>query len=175
MLRRLFVGLVEGLVIGIALAVAAARGLGMSAPSAVFAALLAGIAGFIVGLVAGRPVWARDAKTEALLKAGVGALIGVGSSFALGHWLSMPLDLTAYTFGAGPAGKLAAVSLPLIASALALFFELDNTESSEAKPQFVAPRTKQRLDASSGADELTSETELDALDELPAERKREKR
>jgi hypothetical protein len=171
MLRRLFVGLVEGLVIGIALAVAATRGLGMSAPSTLFAALLAGMAGFAVGLVAGRPIWARDAKTEALLKAGAGALVGVGLSFALGRWLSMPLDLSAYSFGVGSAGKLAVVSLPLIASALALFFELDNTDGNGAKPRLAAPRTKRRLEASAEPDEQMSDSELD---ELPAERKREK-
>src|SRR4051812_1726488 len=133
MLRRSLVGLVKGLVVGIGLAFLATRGLRWSAPSGLFAALFAGAAGFVVGLVAGRPIWGRDAKTEALLKAGVGALIGVGSSFALGRWLSVPLDLSAYSLGAGPAGKLAAVSLPLIASGLALFFELDNTGGDLAK------------------------------------------
>jgi hypothetical protein len=175
MLRRLFVGLVKGLVIGIALAVAAARGLGLSAPNALFGALLAGIAGFAVGLVAGRPVWAPDAKTEALLKAGVGALVGVGLSFALGHWLTLPLDLSAYSFGAGPAGQLASVSLPAIASALALFFELDNTGSGEAKPSLAAPRAKQPLKAGAEPDEAMSDSDLDELEDLPAERKHEKR
>ena len=175
MLRRLFVGLVEGLVIGIALAVAATRGLGMSAPGALVAALLAGVAGFAVGLVAGRPIWARDAKTEALLKAGVGAFVGVGLSFALGRWLAVPIDLSAYSFGAGPMGKLAAVSLPLIASALALFFELDNTDGGEAKPRLAAAHGKQRLSTSVEPDELMIDSDLDARGEPRAERKREKR
>jgi hypothetical protein len=171
MLRRLFVGLVEGLVIGMALAVAAARGLGLSAPGALVAAALAGVAGLLVGLVAGRPIWARDAKTEALLKAGVGALAGVGLSFALGHWWSLPVDLRAYSFGAGPAGTLAALTLPLIASVLASFFELDNTGGGPTKPGLSAPRAKQRLAAS---DDSIDDAELGELDELPAQRKHEK-
>jgi hypothetical protein len=171
MLRRLFVGLFEGLVIGMALAIAAARGLGLSAPGALVAAALAGVAGFLVGLVAGRPIWARNAKTEALLKAGVGALVGVGLSFALGHWWSLPVDLSAYSFGAGPAGQLAALTLPLIASVLALFFELDDTDGP-IRPGLSPPRTKQRLAAS---DESTDDAELDELSELPRPHKHEKR
>ncbi|MEO6600113.1 MAG: hypothetical protein ABIQ16_09595 [Polyangiaceae bacterium] len=175
MLRRLFVGLVEGLVIGISLAVAATRGLGLSAPSALASALLGGIAGFVVGLVAGRPVWARDAKTEALLKAGVGALVGVGLSFALRRWLSIPLDLRAYSFGEAPAGKLAAVSLPLISSALSLLFELDNTGGSQAKPRLATPSGKQRLDAGADRDEAMRASDLDSLEDPPAKRTHEKR
>ena len=176
MLRRLLVGFAEGLVIGVALALAAVRGLGLnaSATSALVSALLAGGAGFVVGLIAGRPIWARDAKTEALLKAAVGALVGVGLSFALGRWLSIPLDLGAYSLGAGPAGKLAAVSLPLIASALALFFELDNTGGGEAKPPLTEARAKLRLDTSREPDELLSDLDQDGLEDQPAERKHEK-
>jgi len=176
MLRRLLlglVGLVKGLVIGIALAVAATRGLGLAAPDALFAALLGGSAGLIAGLVAGRPIWGRDAKTEALLKASVGALVGVGLSFALGRWLSTPLDLSAYSFGAGPAGKLAAVFLPLIASVLSLFFELDNTDVGQAKPRLAAPRAKQRLGTGAEPTEHMTDSDLDALEDLPPERKRE--
>ncbi|MET0793474.1 MAG: hypothetical protein ABW061_18275 [Polyangiaceae bacterium] len=172
MLRRSLLGLVEGLVIGLALAIACARGLGLSAPGALLAALLAGVAGFTVGLVAGRPIWARDAKTEALLKASVGALVGVGLSYVLGRWFSVPLDLSAFSFGAGPAGKLAAVSLPAIASALGLFFELDNTDAGKAKPRLATARAKQRLDTGADPDERL--TDLDELQDSTAER-REKR
>jgi hypothetical protein len=173
MLRRLFIGLVEGLVIGIALAVAATRAFGASTPSVSFAALLAASAGFVVGLVAGRPIWARNAKTEALLKAGVGALVAVGLSFALGRWLALPLDLNAYSFGAGPAGKLTALVLPLISVALSSFFELDNSAGGEAKP-LAAPGARQRLQSSEPNSPM-SETDREAFDEPPAERNNEKR
>ena len=128
MLRRLLLGLVEGLVIGLALGVGSARGLGLSAPGGIALALLGAGAGFLVGLVAGRPVWARDAKTEALLKAGVGALGGAGLSFAAEHWLRVPVNLSAFQLGAGPAGLLSSVALPLVTTVLALFFELDDSK-----------------------------------------------
>ncbi len=132
MLRRLLLGLVEGLVIGLALGVGVARGLGLYAPGGSARVLLGAGAGFLVGLVAGRPVWGRDAKTEAVLKASVGAAGGAGLSFAARHWLKVPLNLNAFHLGAGPAGRLSSAALPLVATVLALFFELDDSKD-EAK------------------------------------------
>ena len=159
MVRRFLLGLSEGLVIGLGLGVAAARGLGFTTPGPLVAALLAGVVGFLVGLVAGRPVWARDAKTEALLKAGAGALVGAGLSFALGRWLTAPVDLSQFALGAGPVGKLTAISLPAIACALALFFELDDDGS--IAPKKARSALEQRV-APPGA----AAHELDELDEL---------
>ncbi len=173
MFRRLFVGLVEGLIVGLAMAFACVRGLGISAPGALILALLGALAGFVVGLVAGRPVWARDAKTEALLKAGVGGLFGAGLAFALGRWLSLPVNLSAFSFGTGPAGQLAAITLPAVACALALFFELDNTDSSANKPGIAGSPPKQRLGATQDA-EPDDLNDLEELDDV-ARRKREKR
>ena len=127
MLRHLLLGLMEGLVIGLALGAGAARGLGLSAPGSFVLALLSAGAGFLVGLVAGRPVWARAAKTEAMLKAGVGATGAVGLSFAAQHWLKVSLDLSTFHLGAGPAGMLSSAVVPLVATVLALFFELDDS------------------------------------------------
>lgn len=165
MLRRAFLGLFEGLVIGLGLGALCAH-LGLAAPGAVMRALLAGGAGFLVGLVAGRPVWARAAKTEALLKAGVGALVAAALSFALGRWLTLPIDLTAYGLGAGAAAGLAAVALPAIACALALFFELDHTEGPDAKALPSEARRKQRL----AQNELEELSELEALDDEAAQK-----
>ena len=132
MLRHLLLGLMEGLVIGLALGAGAARGLGLSAPGGIVLALLSAGAGFLVGLVAGRPVWARDAKTEAMLKAGVGAAGAAGLSLAARHWLKVSLNLSAFHLGAGPAGMLSSAVVPLVATVLALFFELDDSKD-EAK------------------------------------------
>lgn len=167
-------GLAKGLAIGIALALVATRGLGSNTPGALISVLLAGGAGFLVGLVAGRPIWERDAKTEALLKAIVGALIGAGSSFALRRWLSLPVDLSVLGLGIGAAGTLAAVSLPLISTGLALFFELDNNSGSEPKPRASAPTARQRLQASKDSNGQLSDLDLAAPDEPPAERERER-
>jgi len=173
MFRRLLVGLVEGLIVGLALAFACTRGLGTSAPGALLLVLLGALSGFVVGLVAGRPVWARDAKTEALLKAGAGALFGAGLAFALRRWLMWPVNLSSVSFGAGPAGELAALTLPAVASVLALFFELDNTDAEAKKPRVGSAQPKQRLGASRDA-EADSPDELENFDDV-VERKHEKR
>jgi hypothetical protein len=145
MLRRLLLGLCEGLVIGLVIGVACARGLGLSSPGSVVAAALSALAGFAVGLIAGRPIWAHHAKTEALLKAAAGALGGFGLSFALRHWLKMEVDLSAWSLGAGPAGQLSATTLPVVTTVLALFFELDDDgkSSGEARAKRAG---KQRVD-----------------------------
>ena len=177
MFRRFFVGLFEGLVIGVALGLASARGLGLTTPGALVAALLAAAVGLLVGLVAGRPFWAPNAKTEALLKAGTGALVGAGLSFALGRWLTAPVDLSQFALGVGPVGKLTAVSLPAIACALSLFFELDDTSASRTEAKLPPAQVKQRLASREAQSELA---ELDDLNELEeshpsADRKSEKR
>jgi hypothetical protein len=172
MLRRFLLGLTEGLVLGLALGVASARGLGLGSPGAVVALLLGAGAGFGIGLVAGRPIWARDAKTEALLKAAAGALGGLGLSFALRRWLNVHVDLSMFSLGAGAAGQLSVVTLPVITTLLALFFELDDDGARAAKRPLIPDREKQRV-----AGEPADSARLDDsewLDE-PIDHKREKR
>jgi hypothetical protein len=144
MLRRLLLGLFEGLAIGAALGVGAALGLGLRAPGSVLGAVLGAGTGVVVGLIAGRPVWARDAKTEALLKAAVGGAGGVALSLAAGHWLKIPLDLSAFRLGAGPAGALSAVVLPLLAIVLALLFELDHDGAMQPGTRLARSSSRKR-------------------------------
>src|SRR5690606_894675 len=75
MLIRLVVGLVTGLIVGGLVGFALAK-LGFAAPGAIVAYLAAGLAGALVGLIAGKPIWAKDARIEAGMKAIVGALLG---------------------------------------------------------------------------------------------------
>ena len=172
MLRRLLLGLVEGLVIGVAVGVATVRGLGLVAPGAVVLALLGALAGFAVGLVAGRPIWARNAKTEALLKAAAGALGGFGLTFALRHWLKVPVDLAQYSLGAGPAGQLSALALPAVTTALGLLFELDDDgKRSSGDPNAKRP-SKQRVGTTS-TDPVAFDEEEESADVV--DRKLEKR
>ena len=173
MLRRLLLGLSEGLVIGLALGVACARGLGFVSPGSIVLALLGALAGFAVGLVAGRPIWAHNAKTEALLKAGAGALAGFGLSFALRRWLKLEVDLSAFSLGTGPAGQLSALALPAVAVALGLFFELDDDGPSAAGPGSKRDR-KQRLETQAADSEALAEDEADELADV-VDRKLEKR
>jgi hypothetical protein len=172
MLRRLLVGLVLGFVVGGALAAALVAGLKtttfVGTGGAALAYLVAALTGVVTGLVAGKPIWASGAKTEAGLKAFFGALLGAGAMFALRQWAGgWSLDLN--SIGAGgpaPVAELPAASLPLIAALLGGFFELDNTGDSkeEGKPgKRVAAAagggSKARVSAS--ADQGTEEGEED--------------
>jgi hypothetical protein len=172
MVRRSLLGLGEGLLIGAALGIAFVRGLGLVAPGGGVLALLGALAGFAVGLVAGRPIWARDAKTEALLKSAAGALGGFGLTFALRHWLKVQIDLDRYSLGAGPAGQLAAVTLPAVAAALGLLFELDDDGRRSSDDSGVRRPAKRRVGARN-ADPATSENEEQPTDVV--DRKLEKR
>jgi hypothetical protein len=171
MLRRLLLGLTEGLVLGLAFGVASARGLGLGSPGSIVALLLGACAGFAIGLVAGRPIWARDAKTEALLKAAAGALAGLGLSFALRRWLNVHVDLSAFSLGAGSAGQLSAVTLPVTTTLLALFFELDDDGARTAEKPRMHDAEKQRV-----AGEVSDSASLDDSEWLDdeADHKREK-
>ncbi|MEO8906166.1 MAG: hypothetical protein ABI627_31980 [Polyangiaceae bacterium] len=175
MLRRILLGLFEGLVIGLTLGAGAARGLGLIAPGGVTAWLLGAAAGLLVGLVAGRPVWSRDGKTEALLKAGAGALGGAGLAFAAGHWLKAPLDLSALQLGVGAYGKLTAAVLPLVATALALFFELDDDDAGRAPAPAATGTKKQRLPAAAGSANTSKPDELEFDEAADTEHRRGKR
>jgi len=144
MLRRLVTGLVLGFIVGAALAAALVAGLKTATfggtGGAVLAYAAAAVTGIATGLVAGKPIWAPGAKTEAGLKAFFGALLGAGAMFALKQWAAAwTLDLRAIGAG-GPAsvGTLPAASLPLIAAALGAFLELDNTpgdDKGDGKPE----------------------------------------
>jgi hypothetical protein len=128
MLKRLIVGLILGLVLGGMVAAVLVQGLHWETfPIAVFAYLAAAVTGVITGLVAGKPIWSADGKIEAGLKAFFGVLLGVGAMFALRTWANVELNLSMLKAGQGALGALPAASLPLIASVLAGFYELDNS------------------------------------------------
>jgi len=174
MLRRLLLGLCEGLVVGLAFGLGVARGLGLVTPGAILAAALSGCAGFVIGLIAGRPVWARDAKTEALLKAVAGAVGGAALSFALRRWLSFGVDLSSLSLGTGPAGQLSALTLPAVATGLALFFELDDDSARSSSKLRAKADSRPRVAAHEAP--LDDAEDNDVLaDEVDRELEREKR
>lgn len=130
MLGRLLVGLVKGLLIGALLGFGLAK-LGLGAPIALIAYPAAALVGILVGLVAGKPIWAKDAKIEAGMKAFVGAILGAGLMFAARRWLTMdvalPLQgLVEAKASSGALGMLAITSLSMIAAVLGGFYEADN-------------------------------------------------
>ncbi len=160
-LKRALFGLVKGVVVGGALGALVVFGLGMPVFAAWAAYVAAVLSGALTGLFAGRAIWERDARIEAGLKAGVGALIGAAAMFAIRKWLNVSLDLG--ELGRGTVGQLPLASLPLISTALALFYELDNTGEPPA------PAEKKRV-AGDGAAEAPPRAALDeALEEEEAE------
>src|SRR4051812_18701263 len=90
MLGRLLIGIVKGLLLGGLIGFGLAK-LGLAAPGAIIAYLAAAATGVLVGLIAGKPIWAKDAKIEAGMKAFVGALLGAGLMYAARRWLTMPV------------------------------------------------------------------------------------
>lgn len=167
MLGRLLVGIVKGIVLGGLLGFGLSQ-LGMAAPGAIVAYLAAAAAGILIGLIAGKPIWAKDAKIEAGMKAGVGALLGIGLMFAARRWLVVPvpaflLDVTKTTLANGaPApsiGELGMTSLAAIAAVLGGFYDADNTpegEKAEGKDEKTAS-PKARIAEAPADDELEDE------------------
>ncbi len=162
MLRRLFIGLVLGLIIGGLAAAVFVAGLKVlvfeGAGGLALAYLAVSIVGAVTGLIAGKPIWASDAKVEAGLKAVFGALLGAGAMFALRQWASSWTADLSFLGAGGPAaiGALPAASLPLIAATLGALFELDNTEEKKTDPKpserkRVAPQRSDGAARSAGA------------------------
>lgn len=177
MLGRLILGIVKGLIVGGLLGFGLAK-LGLAAPSAIVAYLAAALAGVLVGLVAGKPIWAKDAKIEAGMKAAVGALLGAGLMYAARRWLTLPVPVPLGELGganlslgeaagsAGTIGGLAITSLAAIAALLGGFYEADNDPSDEATPG-ATPEAKaaaggnKRIAASAAADDLEDDLDVE--------------
>ena len=176
MLGRLLIGIVKGLLVGGLVGFGLAK-LGFAAPMAIIAYLAAAVTGVLIGLVAGKPIWAKDAKIEAGMKAFVGALLGAGLMYAARRWLTMPLpivlgplsganlSLGEAATSTGTIGGMAMTSLAVIAGLLGGFYEADNDPSEgSSTPETSgkrAPATNKRI--------VTEETDKEADDELDAE------
>lgn len=163
MVGRLVIGLVKGVLVGAVLAAVLVLGLHIETfGGALFAYLAAVVSGVLVGFVAGKPIWQKGARIEAGLKAFAGALLAAGAMFAIRRWLGMHVDLSAFHAGSGAIGDLPATSLPLVATALAVIFELDNTGDDDASPRESAKATRARVAAGSAAGALDEEDEPEA-------------
>jgi hypothetical protein len=165
MLGRLLVGILKGVVVGALVGFALVK-LNEAVPLAVIAYLAAAVTGVLIGLVAGKPIWAKDAKIEAGMKAAVGALLGAALLYPVRRWLQMPLpfnigELAGSTPGMG-LGNLAMPSLAAVAAVLGGFYEADNTPdagSSSGEGGAKQASGKQRIAAEEADD--SDEEELD--------------
>lgn len=169
MIGRLFLGIFKGLLIGGLIGFGIAK-LGFVAPGAFVAYLAAAVTGVMVGLIAGKPIWAKDAKIEAGMKAFFGALVAAGLMYVVRRWVTMPVPIPLGDLAqpneylsqdAATLGGLAITSLPMIAVVLGAFYDVDNTDdgaSAEAKPKvrIAADATKQAADED---DEAAAEEE----------------
>src|SRR5215472_6860795 len=133
MLKRLLFGLVLGVLVGGLVAAGVVKVFGAVFAGALLAYVAAVVTGVAAGLVAGKPIWQKGASIEAGLKAFFGALLAGGIMFALRRWVDITVDLTSFGAGAGALGSLPAVSLPIVATLLSVFYELDNTDSGQDK------------------------------------------
>jgi len=132
MVRKILLGVVEGAVLGVLIAVTIGR-LHLGWGSLVAYAAVATL-GAVLGAVTGRPIWAHDAKLEAGLKSGAGALIGATAMYGARKWLSgVHVDLVAVGGSAGSIGDVPLALLPAIGAALGFVFEADNAFGSEEK------------------------------------------
>lgn len=173
MLVRLLIGIVKGLIVGGLVGFGIAK-LGFAAPGAIVAYMAAAGVGVLIGLIAGKPIWAKDAKIEAGMKAFVGALFGAALMYAARRWLTMGLpvpigELAAYNPSlnelpqtAGTIGGAAITSLAVIAAVLGGFYEADNdpSEGAAAADSSKAPaKAGKRIAAAEDDADLEEEAE----------------
>ena len=167
-LKRALIGLLKGVLVGGALAAGLVYGLGIPVFAAWLAYVAAIVTGAATGLVAGKPIWQKDGRIEAGLIAVAGAVVAAFAMFGVRQWLGISIDLG--ELGKGALGDLPLTSLPLIATALALFFEIDNTgDDSKAGPKDKTRVTDDKARVDEVADDLADEAE-----EIPPEKLRHK-
>ena len=181
MLGRLLIGIVKGLIVGALLGFGLAQ-LGMATPPVVIAYVAAALTGVLVGLVAGKPIWAKDARIEAGMKAFAGALLGSALMYAARRWLTMevPTQLTALVKvheDHVAFGQLALTSLPAVAALLGGFYEVDNTPEDAAPPgaSSTEGKDRQRPGANKRVAPNLDDLDLDDESDAEAERKRAKK
>jgi len=142
MVKKIAFGLLEGAVLGGVVFFALLR---LHAGwSAVVAYAAAALVGALVGAVAGKPIWAREAKLEGLLKSLAGAFIAATAMYGARKWLTgVHVNLDAFGGGAGPIGEIPAAALPLIGAGLGFVFQIDDAfgGDSEPPPRRVEPAT----------------------------------
>jgi len=168
MLRRLLVGVLKGTLIGGLVASLWVYGLGIPLVVGVLGYVAAILTGVFAALVAGKPIWARGAWIEVLLKSVVAALLGAGVMYAFRSWLDAAISVG--PLGEGLLSTLPFVMLPLLATVLAVFFEVDNTDEPVTETRDERAQ-RQRVDGNGAVTDTDAAEALEAENELePVER-----
>lgn len=168
MLGRLLIGIVKGLLVGGLLGFGLLQlGAGVLA-SWYLAYPAAALVGVLVGLVAGKPIWAKDAKIEAGMKAAVGAILASLMMFAAQRWLTMSVPSVpglpaGFVDAKATLGTFAVTSLAMIAALLGGFYEADNDAPPEESAK-LGPASAKELPEKSRVKVDPLDDELD--DEL---------
>jgi hypothetical protein len=173
MLARLIVGIIKGLVVGGLLGLGFLQ-LGFASFPLWVALLAAALSGIVIGLVAGKPIWAKDARIEAGMKATVGAILGAGLMFAAHRYLTMELPngllalLGVMTKGIA-LGHFPITALATVTALLGGFYEADNTPEPEGETKSegeaksaAASGGKKRIATSAQDEDIDDEFSEDA-------------
>lgn len=169
MLRRLLLGVLKGILIGGLVGSLWVFGLGLPLMTGFLSYLAAIFTGVCAALLAGKPVWARGAWIEVLLKSIAAAVLGFGVLYAVRNWLDT--TLSAGPLGQGSFSELPLVMLPFVATVLAVLFEVDNTDEPTTEPP--ADRAERpRIAADATADgAIDAEPESERVDPRRANHK----
>ncbi len=169
MLRRMLLGVLKGILIGGLVGGLWVFGLGTPLVAGFLGYVAAILTGVCAALVAGKPIWARGAWIEVLLKSVAAAVLGFGVMYGVRNWLDT--TLSAGPLGQGLLSELPLVMLPLVATVLAVFFEIDNTD--EATNASDADGTQRRRVAadSESSHSIEAELESEGVDERRANNK----
>jgi hypothetical protein len=176
MLGRLILGLVKGLIVGglVGFGLAAA---GMAVPGALIAYPVAAAVGVLMALVSGKPIWAKDARLEVMMKAAAGALLAPGLLWLARRFLTMglPLDPSALpglggVTGDATLGTFAITSLAMIAALLGGFYDADHEPQAEAAGDKKGAATGKRV-AAPPPEAAVDDAEIDEA-EAPKEKRR---
>lgn len=187
MLARLIVGIIKGLVVGGLLGFAVLK-LGFAVMPVWLAYIAAAISGILIGLIAGKPIWAKDAKIEAGMKAAVGAFLGAGLMFAARKWLTMPMPSLPEALGAAQIaasakatglpvtlGQFSMTSLAVITALLGGFYDADNTpepegEAKKDEAQAAGGKAAAQKRFAAPSEDEDFEDELDEADQKKAKK-----
>lgn len=172
MLARLLMGLVKGLVLGALVGYGLAAA-GMGAPGAFIAYPIAVVIGVLTALVAGKPIWAKDARIEAGTKAVAAAILAPGLMWLARSYagFALPFDPSALPGLEGLAGAqltlgtFAVTSLAMVSAVLAGFFDADNSPTSDDESSGTTKKSpaKKRIavEDDAAAAELLAELEAE--------------
>ena len=152
MLRRLLLGVLKGTLIGALLGSLLVFVLGVSLMTGFLSYLAAVFTGVCVALLAGKPIWARGAWIEVLLKGVAAAVLGAGLLYGVRTFLDTSLALG--SLGTGSLSQLPLVMLPLLATVLAVFFEVDNTDEPAERPEDDRQKRLRVTDRAKDVDEV---------------------